>query len=131
MTDCKYSASEFKDVRSVYKTESLFCETISPQSKKSYKPLYTLKDVPHRGLPSTYAIYIDSVDEYDAAMRIVGSMAHWNKLCSLKWFMEGREGIFRGVDQWREEMKARDKSTDRRLYWNELKKGMKAPLEPS
>lgn len=123
MNDCKYTVQEFKDVRGVYKTESLFCETISPQSKKSYTPLYTLKDHPHRGLPSIYELYIASIDEYDAAMTICGSIAHWKKLCSLKWFMEGREGIFRGVSQWREEMKERDVSLAKKTLMQQVEDG--------
>ena len=121
--DCKYTALDFKDVRGVYKTESLFCETISPQSKKSYTPLYTLKDHPHRGLPSAYEIYAQAIDEYDAAMSIVGSMAHWNKLCSLKWFLDGREGIFRGINAWRDEMKARDRSIAKKTLLERVKEG--------
>lgn len=121
--DCKYAPQDFKDVRGVYKTEALFLETISPQSKKSYTPLYTLKDLPRKGVPSVYEIYINAVDEYDAAMSIVGSMAHWNKLCSLKWFMEGREGIFRGVAAWREEMKARDQSLAKKTLMQRVEEG--------
>lgn len=109
MFDCKYELQEFKAVSGVYRTESLFVETISTSSKQNYTPLYTLKDFAHRGYPSMHEIYKECTDEYEAAMRICGSVHHWNKLCNLKWFLEGREGVFRGVASWREEMAARDK----------------------
>ena len=121
--NCKYSLQDFKDVRGVYRTESLFYETISTSSKANYKPLYTLKDQPHKGLPSVYEIYNQSVDEYEAAMAICGSMAHWKKLCNLKWFMEGREGVFRGLAAWREEMKARDQSLAKKTLMERVKEG--------
>lgn len=64
-----------------------------------------------RKVLSAYQIYMDSVDEYDAAMRLVGNLEHWRKLCGLKWFREGVAGVVSiGLDQWREDMAARDAS---------------------
>lgn len=60
---------------------------------------------------SVYQVYMDSIDEYDAAMRIVGNLEHWRKLCGLKWFREGIAGVVSiGLDQWREDMAMRDAS---------------------
>lgn len=123
MSKLLYPLQDFKDVRGAYKTEALFCETISAQSQKTYKPMYTLKDYPHRGLPSAFEIYSRSTDEYDAAMNILGSYSHWKKLCSLKWFMEGKEGVFRGVKHWREEMKQRDISLAKKTLMEQVEEG--------
>lgn len=98
------------DVRGVYRTESLFKETIRPIVAESYDPVYTIKEKDNE-YPSMYRIYMESVDEYDAAMKLVGSMAHWEKLCALKWFKTGRTEVgFRGLDAWREDMRQRDLS---------------------
>jgi len=102
---------EMKDVRGATKTESLFVETISPASSKKYKPIYSLRDYDNKGYPSAYNIYMECTDEHEAALRLVGSTAHWRKLCSLKWFMYGRkESQFEGISVWREDMIARDVS---------------------
>ena len=80
------------------------------------KPLYTLKSrtFEKNGIvyPSAYLIYMNSVDEYDAAMKLVGSLDHWRTLCACEWFMHG--GLvgtsFDGLIRWREDMEARDRS---------------------
>lgn len=113
---------EFKDKRGAHKTESLFLETIQPHVAKNYKPLYSLRDYNNKGYPSAYNIYMDSVDERDAAIQLVGSMAHWRKLCTLRWFIEGRpECQFEGLLQWREDMKDRDASEARRVLIRQMK----------
>ncbi len=112
----------FKDTRGVQKTESLFIETIQPQPAKTYEPLYSLRDYDHKGYPSAYQIYMDSIDERDAAIKLVGSMAHWRKLCSLKWFMDGRlEAGFEGIDVWRSDMAARDATEAKRVLLMQCK----------
>lgn len=90
-------------------TEALFEETIQPGSREKFDPLYSLKEYENRGKPSAYQVYINSVDETEAALKLVSSLAHWRKLCSLRWFMEGRPEIgFEGLSQWRQDMAARD-----------------------
>lgn len=77
--------------------------------------VYTLKgedvtkgDKTYISLPK---VYMESSDEYEAAMRLVGSMQHWRKLCSQAWFLDGIDvHSFEGVKQLREDMVARDKS---------------------
>lgn len=97
------------DVRGVRRTETLFLETCHPDRAEKYEPLYTLREQDKDGLPSAYRIFMDSVDEHDAALKLVGSYSHWRKLCSLKWFVEGREEVgFTGLRQWREDMSARN-----------------------
>lgn len=100
------------DKRGARKTEMLFAESISSRAKQDgYEPLYSLRETEKDGKPSAYLVYMNSVDETDAALKLVGSLAHWRRLCGLKWFMEGSEAMgHEGVIQWREDMKLRDAS---------------------
>lgn len=77
--------------------------------------IYTLKseDVTRDGKTyiSVYKVFLESTDEYEAAMRIVGSMQHWRKLCSQSWFTDGMDvHSWEGIKQAREDMVVRDKS---------------------
>lgn len=107
--DPEADQSDLLDVRGVRKTETLFLESISTASKANYEPLYTLREQEKQGKPSAYQIYMHSIDEADAALKLVGSLAHWRKLLTLKWFREGSEAMgHEGIEQWREDMRARD-----------------------
>lgn len=65
---------------------------------------------------------MSSIDERDAALKIVGSMSHWRKLCNLNWFMVGRvECQFEGLTQWRLDMAARDATEARRVLQEQMK----------
>ena len=115
MTDQRATDAPMFDSRGQRRTASLFAETTRDEN---LPPVYTMKDYVKEGsgLISAYEIYMNSVDEYDAAMRLVGSMNHWRKLCSVKWFMEGDiERGFTGLNQWREDLALRDTSNARRL----------------
>ncbi len=61
---------------------------------------------------SMAVIYRNSIDEYDAAMKLLGSWHHWEILCSQDWFINGCVTelgyTFRGLSAWREEMRRRD-----------------------
>ena len=110
------------DVTGRYRTESLFVETIQKRTAKRYDPLYSMTDKEKGELPSAYLIYMTSVDEYDAAMKLVGSLKHWRRLLECEWFVKGREG-FDGLTQWREDMAERDKSTAKRSLIAECARG--------
>jgi len=112
---------EMRSSNGIMKTESLFYETLHGNMAKKYKPFYTLKEFEYMGLPSAYKIYMESTDEYEAAMKLLGSMAHWEKLCGLKWFMEGRDGVHRGLKSWREDIKRRDASTAKKTLIEKTK----------
>ena len=114
--------SQLVDSVNRMRTSSLFAETTKTPDMA---PWYSLKDVNNNtGLPSAYLIYMSSVDEYDAATKLVGSLRHWRKLCSSKWFMEGLKSKgFEGLDQWREDMKARDASQGKAALMKQVKKG--------
>ena len=89
----------------IYLTQGLFREfgsdcgpyTMHAESKEINGKLYI----------SAYEIYMDSVNEYEAAMRLFGSMDHWRKLTNIDWFMNGVEiggrRITSGLKHWRED----------------------------
>lgn len=123
--DPKVDRSELLDARGATKTELLFHERMASTRRKSYTPLYTLKENTYtcpRGntMPSAYQIYMHSVDETDAALKLVGSLRHWRRLLHLNWFMEGDQTIgFEGLNQWREDKRALDASLARRALQQE------------
>lgn len=99
-------------------TEALFEETcIAARNKDpAYQAPYSLKEFPTTDTPSAYQIYIHSVDETEAALKLVGSLSHWKKLCNLKWFLTGRRDIgFEGLLQWRQDMWERDRSAAKKV----------------
>lgn len=104
--------SNFRASNGVMQTQALFYEFNNPDAP------YTLRDEDFtnragKTYKSAAAIYREAVDEYDAAIKIVGSWTHWEKLLGLKWFVEGIHTggyNFGGVGKWREEMALRDAS---------------------
>lgn len=94
-----------------FMSRGIFWELSTPDRREQFPPLYTLKVEPHNGLPSMYQIYMGCVDEYEAAIKLVGNMKNWRNLCRSKWFMEGMiEYGHEGLVNWRADMEARDKS---------------------
>lgn len=80
---------------------------------------YTLKDNDVVKGDRTYVslprVYLESADEYEAAMRLLGSWSHWQKMLKLKWFVNGIEQFnFEGLEALRETMAARDRSLARK-----------------
>lgn len=120
----RYSPEDFIDRRGALKTELLFQETIKPDRLDNYQPMYTLKEQ-DTDLPSAYRIFMGSTDEYEAAMKIVGSMRHWRRLCGLKWFMDGiPTSGFDGLRSWRKDMEMRDKSKAKRQLMDAAEAGV-------
>lgn len=109
-----------KDSVGRYRTLSLFYECLGQAQKGKLTPIYslsnrdkTLKDGTF--YPSAYLIYMSSADENEAAIKLVGSLQHWRKLVdNTPWFLEGSKiwewTGFEGLEQWREDMRARDES---------------------
>lgn len=78
---------------------------------EEYPPMYTMREEPHRGLPSAYLIYMTSESEYEAAMKLFGSWSLWKKYENQKQFLTGplTAGIgWTGLAAWREEKEIRD-----------------------
>ena len=114
--------SVLKDPRGVQRTETLF-HGINKKEEK-YPSIYSLTEEERKGLPSAYYIYMNSIDEHDAALKLVGTMKHWRKLCKLKWFMCGdvRFG-FEGIEKWREDMALRDISLAKSILLKNAQRG--------
>lgn len=111
-----------KDPRGVQRTETLFHGINRLEHK--YPSLYSLTEEEKRGLPSAYYIYMNSVDETEAALKLVGTIKHWRKLCNLKWFMNGEMRFgFEGILKWREDMAMRDISLAKEVLMTNAKKG--------
>lgn len=93
-----------------YRT-NLFYE-FNTSAHEDYPPIYTMRENEWRGLPSAYQIYRTCDTEYDAAMELVGSWLHWQKLLSSPIFMNGpRSGFaWTGLNFWREEKDIRDRA---------------------
>ena len=87
-----------KDNQGRFRTQSLFWESRHPDMA----PVFTKKKQEHHGCISMYEKYMEIGDptEYQAAIKLLGSWDHWQKLCQLPWFMEM-------LSEWREELKVR------------------------
>lgn len=111
----RLDTSPLIDSKHAYRTRSLFKEAWQNYRKadraSGWEPLYTLKDVHQskEGLPSAYRIYMNSADEYEAALKIVGSIVHWDELLKCSWFMD-KTRWGRGLHQWRQDMARRNAS---------------------
>lgn len=76
---------------------------------------------------SVAKLFIESVDEYDAAIKILGSWEHWEKLCNLSWFTDGYTTstgmVYGGLNNWRNQMKLRDESLAKSQLIDQVKTG--------
>jgi hypothetical protein len=106
-----------KDSTGRYRT-NLFYE-FNKARQEDYPPLYTMREEPWMGLPSAYQIYMFSDSEYEAALKLVGSWHHWQRLLKSRPFVEGtQDGVqWTGLQVWRDEKEIRDKAT----AYNQLK----------
>lgn len=114
--DEKVDLSVLTDKQGRPRTASLFLETVAINVEDKYPPLYTLRNRDYKDLPSAYLIYMSCVDEFEAAIKLVGSMAHWRRLLDTPWFLDGddKTKTWEGLKQWRIDMALRDMSTAKR-----------------
>ena len=70
-------------------------------------------------------VYREAVDEYDAAMALLGSWAHWQKLCKESWFLTGEVNgsTFSGLNDWREEKEKANESAAKRVLLDAVADG--------
>ncbi len=75
----------FKDAGNRYRTQSLFAE----YPHDTYPAHFTLKREGRKGFINLYEKYMDIADptEYQVAVQLFGSWAHWEALKGSKWFM--------------------------------------------
>lgn len=120
--DITSDKTDLRDVRGHPRTKSLFIDH-KPDTSLN-ETFYTLRDYEREGYPSAYIIYMTSVDEAEAAMKLVGSMAHWEKLCKRRWFTQGLSSVgHRGLESWRRDMAARDETSAKRSLIQEAELG--------
>jgi hypothetical protein len=101
---------------------NLFWELSRLDTRDLYPPLFTTKPYDYNGLPSAYLVYMDSVDEYDAATKIVPNMKQWDALLATTWFVDGDpQHGFEGILVWREHMKLRDASMARAALFDKIR----------
>lgn len=117
--------SKFKADNGRRLTQGLFYEFNNPDAPYTLRTNdYTSKA--GKTYKSVYKMYMESVDEYDAAMKILGDWGHWELLCENKWFMEGHQyGSLKlpGVKDWREHMRMRDESIAKGQLLKEAQNG--------
>lgn len=132
MSECLVDESLLYDSVGRLATNAIFWESNNAKTRDKYPPSYTLKlrDYQPPGidsvLPSAYKIYMDAVDEYDAAIKLVGNMANWDALCSLDWFMNGNKlpaASHLGLKTWREHKQAKEKSKAMALLQEKAENG--------
>lgn len=96
-------------------TFGLFQETTRPAQYKKFCPVYTLQENSiwiaepwNVWIPSAKQIYVRSTSEYEAAIKLVGSIEYWNRLLYHDWFVEGNDDYrWTSLNQWREEQRMR------------------------
>ena len=72
---------------------------------------------------------MNSVDEYEAGIKIAGNSRHWRSLCNSNFFMLGaKEHGHDGLVQWRADMEARDKSIAKSQLLNKAEEGNVAAM---
>ncbi|MGL1886326.1 MAG: hypothetical protein OCD76_07405 [Reichenbachiella sp.] len=121
------SKEDFKKLynpNGTFSFNKMFWEMGSPESRKVLPPIFTLKMEAHKDLPSAYQIYMDSIDEYDAAQKLAPNMKVWDALVECNWFREGEpRHAHDGLKVWRQHMKARDASLAKKLLLEQTREG--------
>ncbi len=100
-----------------YRT-NLFCD-FNKSRHEDFPPIYTMRERPSQGLPSAYQIYMYSDSEYDAALKLVGSWQHWERLLKSKPFVHGMDdgGQWVGLQRWRDEKEVKERA----VAYNQLR----------
>lgn len=68
-------------------------------------------------LDEAHEIYMNSMNEYEAAMQLVPTWAFWQEM------LKKSSKIKRQVDLWREEKLMKDQARAKRLLWEQAEKG--------
>ena len=79
-------------------------------------PSYTLEEE-DTDLPSAHKIYMESMNEYEAAKQLVPTYAFWKNM------LRTSVKIRKLVEEWREEKMMKDQAQARRMLWEQANKG--------
>lgn len=107
--DCRSQGVVLRLGNNVQATKGLFYEHLSDTAAYTLKNEDVIRDGKH--YVSAYQVYMHSIDESDAALKLVGSYRHWRKLLDLDWFVKGDPQLgHEGLEQWRIDMDQRDRT---------------------
>ena len=108
-----------------YTKKLAFWELSSPANRIKHPPIFTLKQAEFKGLPSAYQVYMESIDEYDAASKLVPNMKIWDDMTKPSgWFFKGdMTRSHQGLEVWREHKRAKDASEMKGLLKKKAKGG--------
>ena len=108
---------EFIPDRGNWAGQSMFLE-FPQHGKNEYPTLWTVKDFEVQGHPSAYKVYMSSTDEYEAGIKIAGSILNWQVLSRESgWFYKEHLSL------WREHMAMRDASLAKKKIIENTKAG--------
>lgn len=91
---------DYRDSMGRYRTASLFKEAYNTNADQDkYPPVFTLGARDKDGLVSMKRVYLELEDPtgYAVSQQLLGSYAHWKKLCEASWFAEH-------LREWEEEL---------------------------
>lgn len=99
-------------------TQALFQEWEYVSTVRDVQSPFTMLSYhkPEKGYLSLYLLYMEYDSEYEAAIGILGSWQHWEKLCKCKWFKPLR-------DRWEEERKTADAAIAKKTLLEEARAG--------
>ena len=124
-TVCGKDVSELTDTRGRFRISVI--RELNLRSGAKYESYYTMYDDDRHGMMSAKRVYLDSVDEYEAAIKLVGTWANWKQLLKSKEFVEGpragQKSSWEGLKSWREEKQIMDESKARELLWQAAEQG--------
>lgn len=110
----KADPKQFRGENGQYLTQGLFYEFRFQSSNET--PMYNLGEFDYKDCKSMYKIYIACDSEYEAAMKLLGSWKHWEKLADCGWFKEH-------IDKWREEREIREAALSKKVLIEQTEEG--------
>lgn len=89
------------------------------------KPFFTMRDYEFRDYVSLKQIYMNSVDEFDCAMKAFGSWDFWLYLCKNPAFLNGTQlrAQWTGILNWREEKRLMEQNAAKKIIIDLAAKG--------
>lgn len=85
-------------------------------SLEQKEPVYTIEEEDN-DLPSAHKVYMESMNEYEAAMKLVPSWAFWKQM------LRQSVKVRRMLDEWREEKLMKDQAKAKRMLWEQAENG--------
>lgn len=105
---------KFRGENAQYLTQGLFWEYRHQSSSDTYH--YNLGEFDLKDSKSMYKIYMACDSEYEAAMVLLGSWKHWERLSECQWFKEH-------LTKWREEREIREAALGKKVLVDQAEEG--------